>query len=292
MVEGDRRDQSSQHNSQGHNVDTSSMELIIPRPDSPVFDDQGPLVEETHRDQSSQQLSRQEDPEEASTEDDAKIPTIVSTGTGHRGNTDEVPRPIQRDPLDQNPYPALADDSDDEVPNEDISRPTNTNGVEDQEPRTYASVASSSSGSGDAGDEPNFAKLTKLPTTGMRQRRASTDTQSDKRNRTPKTKHTSKGHALTTPSTMAGIARNVCTDILSPIVGDAYVHKSSSEEVSPANSNDPKLEESKTLEPDIEEGIRETNAGIRSVKESKSQETEINIQSSSSSSHQPPSSRT
>jgi len=61
---------------------------------------------------------------------------------------------------------------------------------------------------------------------------------------------------------MASIARNVCTDILSPIVGDAYVHKSSSEEVSPANSNDPELEESKTPEPDIEEGIRETNTGI------------------------------
>jgi len=126
----------------------------------------------------------------------------------------------------------------------------------------------------------------------MHQRRTSTDTQSDKRNRTPKTKRTSKGHAVTTPSTMASIARNVCTDILSPIVGDAYVHKSSSEEVSPANSNDPELEESKTLEPDIEEGIRETNTGLQSVEESKSQETEINIQSSSSSSHQPPSSRT
>jgi len=125
----------------------------------------------------------------------------------------------------------------------------------------------------------------------MRQRRTSADTQSDKRDRTPKTKRTSKGQAVTTPSMMASIARNVCTDILSPIVGNAYVHNSS-EEVSPANSNDPELEESKTPEPDIEEGIRETNTGIRSVEESKSQETEINIQSSSSSSHQPPSSRT
>jgi len=125
----------------------------------------------------------------------------------------------------------------------------------------------------------------------MCQRRTSTDTQPNKRDRTPKTKRTSKGQAVTTPSTMASVARNVCTDILSPIVGNTYVHNSS-EEVSPANSNDPELEESKTPEPDVEEGIRETNASIRSVKESKSQETEINIQSSSSSSHQPPSSRT
>ena len=292
LVEGDRRDQSSQHNSQGRNVDASSRELIIPRSDSPVFDDQGLLVEGTHRDQSSQQLSRQGDPEEASTEDDVKIPALVPIGTGHRGNTDEMPRLIQQDPLGQNPYAALADNSDDEAPNEDISRPTNANGTEDQEPRTYASIASSSSGSGDAGDQPSFAKLTKLPTTGMRQRWTSTDAQSDKQDRTPKTKRTSKGQTVTTPSTMASIARKVCTKILSPIVGDQCVHKSSSEEVSPANSNDPELEESKTPEPDIEEGIRETNTGIRSVEESKSQETEINIQSSSSSSHQPPSSRT
>jgi len=186
LVEGDCRDQSSRHNSQGHNVDTSSMELIIPRPDSPVFDDQGLLVEGTHRDQSSQQLSQQGDPEEVSTEDDGKIPALVPIGTGHLGNTDEVPRLIQQDPLGQNPCAALADDSGDEVPNEDISCPNNTNGTEDQEPRTYASVASSSSGSGDAGDQPSVAKLTKLPTTGMRQRRTSADTQSDKRDRTPR----------------------------------------------------------------------------------------------------------
>jgi len=173
-----------------------------------------------------------------------------------------------------------------------MSRPNNTNGTEDQEPRAYASVASSSSGSGDADDQPSFAKLTKLPDTGMCQRRTNADTQSDKRDRTPKTKRASKGQAVTTPSTMASIARNVCTDILSSIVGDTFVHKSSSEEVSPANSNDAELEESKTPESDIEEGIQESNTGIRSVEESKSQETKINIQSSSSSSHQPPSSRT
>jgi len=284
MVEGDRRDQSSQHNSQGHTADTSSMELIIPRPDSPVFDDQGLLVE--HRDQSPQLPSQQEDPKEASTGDDAKLPATVSTGTGHRRDTGETPRPIQRGPLDQNLYAVLADNYDDEIPNEDISRPTNTDSTGDQEPRTYASIASSSSGSSDAGDQPSFTKLTKLPDTGIRQRRASAGVQSNKRDRTPKAKRSPKDQAVTTPNTMASIARNVCTDILSPLVGDAYVHKSSSEEASPTNSNDPELEESKTSEPDIEEGIRETNTGIQLVKESKSQETEINIQSSSSSSHQ------
>jgi len=127
------------------------MELIIQRPDSPVFDDHGLLVEGTHKDQSSQRISRQGDLEEASTEDDGKIPALVPIGQGHLGNTDEMPRLIQRDPLGQNPYAVLADDSDDEAPNKDISRPNNTNGTEDQEQRTYASVASSSSGSDDAG---------------------------------------------------------------------------------------------------------------------------------------------
>jgi len=248
-------------------------------------------VERTHRGQSSHQLSRQGDPEEVSTEDDAKIPALVPNGTGHRGNTDEVPRPIQQDPLGQNPHAALADNSDDEAPNEDMSHPTNTHGIEDQEPRTYASIASSSSGSGDADDQPSFTKLTKLPDTGMRQRQTSADIQSNKRDRTPKTKRTLKNQAVNAPNTMASIARNVCTKILSPIVGNNYVHNSS-EEVSPANSNDLDLKESKIPGPDIEEGIQEINTGIQSVEESKSQETEINIQSSSSSSHQPVYTRT
>jgi len=270
------------------------MGLIVWRPDSPVFDDEGLLVEGNHSGQPSQQASQQGDLEEGSTEDDGKIPVLVPIGQGNAENTDKMPRLIQdsrRDPLDQNQYAVLADDSDDEVPNEDVSRPNNANGTEDQEPRTYASVASSSSGSDDAGDQPSFAKLTKLPDTGMRQRQCCTDTQSNKQDRTPKTKHAPRDNSVTTPSTMASLARNVCTDILSPIVGNMYVHRSS-EEVSPANSNDSEIEESKTWEPHIEEGVQETNTNIRSVKESKSQETEINIQSSSSSSHQPVYTRT
>jgi len=84
----------------------------------------------------------------------------------------------------------------------------------------------------------------------MRQRRTSAGTQSNKRDRTPKTKRTPKDQAASTPSTMASIARDVCTDILSPLVGNKYEHNSS-EEVSPANSNDSEIEESKTQEPDI-----------------------------------------
>ena len=107
----------------------------------------------------------------------------------------------------------------------------------------------------------------------MRQRQANATTQSNKRNRTPKTKRAPKDQAAATPNTIASIARNVCTDILSPIMGDAYAHNSS-EDASPTNSNDSKVDDPKT------------------VGTSKSPEADIHIQSSSSSSHQPPSSRT
>jgi len=131
LVEGNHRDQPSLQTSQGHNVDTSSMELVIHRPDSPVFDDQGLLVEGTHRDQSSQQTFHQGDLEEdpTSAKDDGKILALVPIGQGNARNSDEMPRLTQRYPLSQNPYAALADDSDDEAPNEDVSRPNNTNGT-------------------------------------------------------------------------------------------------------------------------------------------------------------------
>jgi len=136
----------------GNGPDTSSMGLVVWRPESPVFDDEGRLVEGNHRGQPSQQDSQQGDLEEGSTEEDNKIPALVPIGKGNLGNTDEMPRLIQRDPLCQNPYAALADDSSDEAPNEDVSRPSNANGTEDQGPSTYASVAIYSSGSGDSGD--------------------------------------------------------------------------------------------------------------------------------------------
>jgi len=66
-------------------------------------------------------------------------------------------------------------------------------------------------------------------------------------------------------------------------VGKRYKHNSS-EEVTPTNSNDSETDKKPSAQPDIEEGVE--------VKESKSQETEINIQSSPSSSHQPIAQRT
>jgi len=229
-VEGNHRDQPSQQPFQGHDVDTSSMGLVVWRPDSPVFDDEGLLVEGNHRDQPSQQTSRQGDLEEASTEDDGKIPALLPIHQGNAKNSDEMPRLVRdpnRDPLNQNPYAALANNSDDEVPDTDVAPPNDTECTEYQEPRTYASVASSSSGSNDTGDQPSFSKLTKLPDTGIRQRQPRTDTQSNKRDTTPKTKRTPKGQAVSTPSSMASIVRDVCTDILSPLVGDRYEHNSS-----------------------------------------------------------------
>jgi len=115
--------------------------------------------------------------------------------------------------------------------------------------------------------------MTTLPESGMRRRWA------HKRERTPKNKaHASKGQGAPTPKTVASIASDFCSDILSPIVGKRYEHNLS-EEVTPTNSNDPKTDTKPPAQPDIEEGVR--------VEESKSQETELNIQSLSNSSHQP-----
>jgi len=181
------------------------------------------------------------------------------------------------------------------VPDVDVSHINSPNGTEDKETSTYARVASSSSGSGDADDQPDFTKLSKLPDTGTRQRRSRTNAQSNTRERTPKVKCTPRTRCVTTPSMMASIARDVCTDILSPIVGNVYVHNSS-EEVSPANSNDPEIEQNSSTPPtvgvDTQVEESKTNTDIQSVEESKSQETDINMQSSSSSSHQPVCTRT
>jgi len=148
-----------------NDVDTSSMGYAVWRPSNPsgynppVFDDDGLLVEENSNNegQTPQQVSQQGDLEEGTIEDDGKIPALVPIGEGNSENDDRMPRLIRdprRDPLDQNPYAALADDSNDEVPDVDASHLNNPNGTEDKETRTYASVASSSSGSGDADDQP------------------------------------------------------------------------------------------------------------------------------------------
>jgi len=85
------------------------------------------------------------------------------------------------------------------------------------------------------------------------------------------------------PNSIVSIAKDVCGDILSPIVGGKYKHNSS-EEVTPNNSNNSETDKKPSPQPDIKEG--------GGVEESKSQETDINMQSSSSSSHQPISQRT
>jgi len=148
-------------------------------------------VEENRDNQFSQQTSQQGDPEEDPNEDDGKLPATP------------------RNPLGPNPFAPLAEDSDDEDPNADASRPDNISGAEGQASRTYASVASSSSGSGDGDDQPDIATLTKPPDTGMRQRRANAPAQSNKRDRTPTTKRAPKDKAVAAPNTTASIARNV-----------------------------------------------------------------------------------
>ena len=274
----------------GHDAsgpDISSLACVVWRPnssfkqDSPIFDSDGLLVEDTSKNQPSQPTLE----DDTATDDDKKMPALTPANQGGAG--DQMPRPVRRDPLNQNQCAALADDSDDELVDADIHRLNNLNDTEDQEAPTYASIAGSSSASGDAIDQPNSTQLTKLPDTGMRQRRSHDSTQSNKRERTPKIDRTPR--TATTPSTIASVARGVCTDVLSPIVGNMYVHNSS-EEVSPANSNDP--EELKTREPDIEEGIQHNDVNVPSVEKSKSPGTDLNVQSSSSSSHQPIHTRT
>jgi len=131
-----------------------------------------------------------------------------------------------RDPRNQNPYEALADDSGDETPpastphhnspgeaggktpRDDTSHHNSPNEATDGSPRTYTSVASSSSG--DTDDQPGWTKMTTLSESRMRQRWA------HKRERTPKNKsHASKGKGAATPKTVASIAGDFCGDILS-----------------------------------------------------------------------------
>jgi len=92
------------------------------------------------------------------------------------------------------------------------------------------------------------------------------------------------------------IASRLCGDILSPIIGSSYKHHSS-EEVTPANSGESEADTKPPAQPDISGDTRVDDPphdiveGIP-VDALESQDTDINLQSSSSSSHQPPSSRT
>jgi len=225
---------------------------------------------------------RQDNVEEDTVKEDGKVPALVPVGTGIAGNGDEIPR-LVRDPRNKNPYAPLADNSDNEEAQVNTSHHNSPGNVTGEDKRTYASVASSNSGSADADEQPNWARLTPLPDAGMRQRRAVAGTKAHKRERTPKDKRAPNTHNVATPNSIVSIAKDVCGDILSPIVGGKYKHNSS-EEVTPNNSNNSETDKKPSPQPDIKEG--------GGVEESKSQETDINMQSSSSSSHQPISQRT
>jgi len=69
----------------------------------------------------------------------------------------------------QNPYAALTDNSGNETPRADISHHNGPEGATSEGPHTYASVASSSSGSADADDQPGWTKMTTLSGSGIRQ---------------------------------------------------------------------------------------------------------------------------
>jgi len=90
----------------------------------------------------------------------------VPVGTGTAGDDEGIPR-LVRDPRNQNPYAPLADDSGDEEAQVNTSH---HNDVTGEDMRTYASVASSNSGSADADEQPSWSKLTPLPDAGMHQR--------------------------------------------------------------------------------------------------------------------------
>jgi len=189
----------------------------------------------------------------------------------------ETPSHPGNDPQHHNRFAALANVTGEETPCDDTSSRTDPSNEVGEDTRTHASVASSSSGSSDALDQLGWSTMTKL--SGLRHRQSAAGTQPHKRERTPK----NKSRTLATPNTATSIANDVCSATLSPIMGKMYKHNSS-EEVSVTNLSNPEADKKPLAQPDIEEGIR--------VKESKRQETDINIQSSLSSPHPPIAQRT
>jgi len=163
-------------------------------------------------------------------------------------------------PGDQNPYAALAEDSDEDEetpptdtsprtplpPNTSLSASTSQHGSPDGSSegsaRSYADVAGANSASANVNDPPIWT-LTPLPDKGMRQRRLQSAQHSDK---TGKREHPIKGNfssrqqssgKVTTPMSVKNAASNFCGDILSPCLGNKHQHHSS-EDVTPANSGE------------------------------------------------------
>jgi len=93
---------------------------------------------------------------------------LMPVGTGITGNGDEIPR-LVRHPRNKNPYAPLADNSDGEEAQVNTSHQNSPGDVTGEDTRAHASVASSNSGSADADEQPNWARLTPLPDAGMRQ---------------------------------------------------------------------------------------------------------------------------
>jgi len=247
----------------------------------------------------------------------ARKPTPVQTNA--RSN-----EPVHS-PSNQNPYAPLADDSDEdeEPPPTDASprtpSPHNTsppagtpnhgspNGSSEGSVRSYADVAGATSNLADVDDPPTWT-LTPLPDKGMRQRRIQSAEARKQRlqsaqhsDQTGKREHPIKGNfssrqprdkQVTTPMSVQSIASSICGDILSPIIGDRYKHQSS-EDVTPTNSGELDEVTKPPAQPDISGDTRVDDPphdiveGIP-VDALASQDTDINLQSSSSSSHQPP----
>jgi len=231
-------------------------------------------------------------------------------------------------PSNQNPFAPLADDSDEDEEPPPTDAPPRTpsphggppagtpnhgspNGSSEGSVRSYADVASTTSSPAADGDPTPWA-LTPLPDAGMRQRRIQSAAARKQRlqsaqhsDQTGKREHPIKGNfssrqprdkQATTPMSVQSIAHNICGEILSPFVLGKYTHQSS-EEVSPANSGELEDDTKPPAQPDISGDARAEDPphdiveGIP-VDALETRDTDINLQSSSSSSHQPPCSRT
>ena len=168
---------------------------------TPEFDENGVILGIDSDDESNSrpQGSRQGDIEVGTLKEDGKVPALAPARPGTAGDDDRIPR-LVRDPRNQNPYAPLAEDEETQVDTSHHNSPDDGTG---EDTRTYASVASSNSGSADADELLSWAKLTPLPDSGMRQRRSVAGTKVHKRERTPKNKRTPNTRNAATPNSIA-----------------------------------------------------------------------------------------
>jgi len=186
-------------------------------------------------------------------------------------------------PGDQNPYAALAEDSDEDEetpptdtsprtplpPNTSLSASTSQHGSPDGSSegsaRSYADVAGANSASANV-DDPLIWTLTPLPDKGMCQRRLQSKGMRQRRlqpaqhsDQTGKREHPIKDNfssrqqssgKVTTPMLVQSAASNFCGDILSPCLGSKCQHHSS-EDVTPANSGESEANTKPPAQPDL-----------------------------------------